>query len=259
MKKLLSSIALLAVSCSAAAQTNEEEPTRWALGVGAVIGDSPYAGEGARVTPFPWVIYEGERFYFRGWEAGWRLVSTDAFELSVIASPRLDGFDIKDLGRVELASNGLDYRLLDDRDDSIDAGVSASWEGSAGEVEVQLVSDVTDRSGGQAATIEYGYPIQWGKSRVTPIVGASWMSKDMANYYFGTLDEEVARGVTSYKPGAVTIPIVGINYTRPLGKKWMVMANVKYRLLPDKIQDSPFMEPDTKGAASVLVGFARGF
>lgn len=266
MTKLLLSVLLCGLSFNAFAQAGGPEdggeggePKGWSLGVAAVVGDSPYAGEGTRVVPVPLFGYNGDRFYFRGISAGWRLIENDSFELSAVGKLRFDGFKVKDLGRAELARNGVDYRLLEDRDMGIDLGLSAKWTGRAGELEVDLLADATDTSGGQEAIVQYGYPIQIGQGSLTPNVGVTWQSKDMANYYYGTLDEEVARGVVNYKPGAVTIPHVGVTYFRPLGEKWMLMGSLKYSSLPDEISDSPLIEADTDSTSSIFVGFTRGF
>lgn len=266
MKKLLLPLLLSALSFNAMAQTAdaddavpEDGPPRWGLGVAAVVKDSPYAGEGTRVRPIPLITYQGEKFYFRGLTAGWTFIDNESFELSAIAKFRFDGFDVDDLGRAELADNGLDYRLLEDRDDGLDLGLAAKWSGAAGEIEAEVLADVIDASGGQEVSLEYGYPFHIGKGRLTPNVGVTWLSKDMANYYYGTLDEEVARGVVDYKPGSVTIPHVGLSYFRPIGENWSVLGFVKYSALPDEISDSPFIEPDTDGTASLFIGFARGF
>ena len=234
-------------------------PRGWALGVGAVAQDSPYAGEDMRVQPIPLISYQGEKFFFRGITAGWQFIETEAFELAAVASLRLDGFDIDDLGRRELAANGLDYRQLEDRDDSLDAGVTAQWSGTAGELEIELLADVTDTSGGQEFSIEYGYPLHFGPTMVTPTAGVTWLSKDTANYYYGTLDEEVARGVIDYKPDAVTIPHVGVDFMRSFGEHWSLIAFVRYSFLPDELTDSPLLEPDRDGSASILIGVSRSF
>jgi outer membrane protein len=81
----------------------------------------------------------------------------------------------------------------------------------------------------------------------------------MANYYYGTLDEEVARGAIDYKPDAVTIPHVGVNVMHFLNEKWSAFAFLKYSFLPDEIKDSPFLEPDSNGTASILIGVQRSF
>jgi MipA family protein len=272
MKKLLLFALLAGSSPSAMAQTApptegsppedpgmDGPPPRWGLGVGAIAADSPYAGEGMRVHPIPLISYQGEKFFFRGITAGWQFIGGDAFELAAIAKLRLDGFDIDDLSRQKLAANGLDYRRLSDRDDSADAGVTAKWSGKAGELEIELLADVTDTSGGQEFSIQYGYPLHWGQTIVTPTVGATWLSEDMANYYYGTLPDEVARGVVDYKPDAVTIPHVGLNVMRFLGNNWSMIAFLRYSVLPDELKDSPLLEPDSDGTASILIGVQRGF
>ena len=162
MTKLLWPVLLCSLSFNVSAQTGNTDDAgpdgqspRWGLGVAAAVYDSPYAGEGTRVMPIPLVTYEGERFYFRGITAGWRLVDTDSFELSALGKFRFDGFDVDDLGRAELARNGVDYRLLEDRDISFDLGLGMKWSGDAGELEVELLADATDTSGGQEASIQW--------------------------------------------------------------------------------------------------------
>ncbi|MGO1068890.1 MipA/OmpV family protein [Lysobacter sp. CA199] len=265
MKKLLWPVLLLGMSLDASAQTGEPDdawdpkPPRWSVGLAAAIADSPYAGEGTRIMPIPMVSYQGERFSFRGLTANWRIWGNDSFELSALSKFRFDGFKVDDLGKRELARNGIDYRLIEDRDKGFDLGLAMKWNGRVGEIEAELLADATDTSGGQEINLQYGYPIQIGKGMLTPNIGVTWMSKDMANYYYGTLDKEVARGVVDYKPGAVTIPHAGVGYFRPIGEKWTVMGFLKYSRLPDAIQHSPFIEPDTDSSVSMLIGFSRGF
>lgn len=266
MMKLLWPVLLSGLSFGAVAQTAEPAdpapqgpPPGWQLGLAAVVSDSPYAGEGSRIVPIPLVTYQGERFYFRGITAGWTLLGLDGFEMAAIAKLRFDGFEVDDLGREALARNGLDSRLLEDRDIALDAGLGMKWRGAAGELDVELLADVTDTSGGQEISVQYGYPLRFGEAMLTPNVGVTWLSEDNANYYYGTLDEEVARGVVDYKPGSVTVPHLGVSFFRPLGERWSVIANVKYSRLPDEITDSPFVEPDTDGTASMFIGFSRRF
>lgn len=268
MKKLLWPALLSALSFGAVAQDDSSHgpdgeagngPPRWGLGIATILNDSPYVGEGTRVIPVPLITYQGENFYFRGITAGWTFVRSDSFELAAITKFRFDGFSVDDLGREELAQQGIDYRLLEDRDIALDAGAAMKWSGHAGEIEIELLADITDTSGGQEVSLQYGYPLQFGGGMLTPTIGITWLSDDNANYYYGTLDEEVARGLINYKPGAVSIPHVGFNYFRPLGEHWSLMTTVKYSMLPDEIQDSPFIEADTNGTASVLFGIVRGF
>jgi len=268
MKKLLWPLVLFGAPFGALAQAGGDEdggpgaqggPPRWGIGLGAIVNDSPYAGEGSRVMPIPLLNYNGERFHIGIDGASWKLMQRDAFELAAIGKLRFDGFDVKDLGRDELARNGIDASLLEDRDLGFDIGLGMKWTSRAGEIELELLADATDTSGGQEASIQYGYPIELGRGVLTPSVGLAWQSEDLADYYYGTLDAEVARGVVDYKPGAITLPSIGLSYFRPIGEKWSLIAFANYASLPDEIQDSPLIEPDTDGKASLFLGFSRGF
>ncbi|MGH8082913.1 MAG: MipA/OmpV family protein [Lysobacter sp.] len=255
---------LLPFAVSAQVRQEGEEradvaPSNWSLGLAAGGRNELYAGEGSHIRVIPLLGYEGERFYFRGLTAGYHLVTSDSFVLDGFISGRLDAMDKKDFGRRELARRGINRDLLEDRDDSIDAGVSASWRGSAGEVQLELKADVADVSGGYQADLSYRYPMQAAGWLFTPAAGVSILSKDLANYYYGTLDKEVARGVVSYRPGSATIPYVGVTVAKPFAEKWRFIANLTYQVLPDEITDSPLVAENTDGVGMAFFGVSRSF
>lgn len=172
---------LLALPSLAAAQTTpeadpslaEQSPYRWGLGLGAIASDSPFAGEGTRINPVPLILFEGERVFLRGITGGYHIVKGETFSLDAIAALRMDGVAADDLGSEELARNGIDRALLEDRDDSLDLGLVGTWEGAAGEFEFTAKADVTGTSEGYELTARYGYPITVGRGRLTPSVSVS--------------------------------------------------------------------------------------
>ncbi|MCQ3000784.1 MipA/OmpV family protein [Pseudomonas syringae] len=251
---------LLTLPTLAMAQTgSQSDSPRLGLGLGIGISESPYAGEGTKLTPLPLIHYEGERFFVRGLTGGAHLMRNESFELNVIASLRTDGIDADDFGRKELARNGINRDLLEDRDSGLDMGLSASWRGEAGKLELTAKSDVSGASEGYELSAKYGYEFAVGRGSLEPTVTVTHLSKDSANYYYGTLKDEVARGVVDYKPGAVTIPEVGLTYVHPMGDKWRFLSSVQYKFLPGDISDSPLLEDDTSGEASVMFGISRSF
>ncbi|HEX7802643.1 MAG TPA: MipA/OmpV family protein [Pseudoxanthomonas sp.] len=240
-------------------ETTDESVSHWSLGIAAVLRDSEYAGEGNRTLVVPSVSYEGEWFYWRGATLGYRLAKTDHFSLDGFVAARLDGIDADDFGVDELAERGVDRDLLEDRDHSADAGLSATWKGAAGELELDARADITGTSEGYQVSVDYRYPIRIGRVTVKPAIGATMLSDDMANYYYGTLDEEVARGVVDYKPGSATIPHVGVSVVVPFASKWMFIGNAQLRSLPDEIQDSPLVEEGTDSVSLLFIGVSRRF
>jgi outer membrane protein len=257
-------LVLLALSAAAAAQSAPpvaDPSTRgeWTLGLGAVVIDSPYAGEGSRLRPVPLLDYEGQRAFVHGDAAGVHLVQSGGFVLDAIVSLRLDGFDIDDLGRGELAANGVDATLLEDRDDSLDAGVRATYGGGWGALSLQAVHDVTDASDGFEVALDYRYTWLIGRSALTANLGSSLLSDDLAGYYYGVLDEEVARGVTAYAPGSAIVHRIGVSWMHPVGEAWQLVASAEAAHLPAELRASPLLEPDSDRSGRLFVGFGRRF
>lgn len=249
---------LIAFSASADDSTSQQQTSRWGLGLGASASDNPYAGRGTRYTPFPLITYDSERLFFEGITGGVHLLDTSTLEIDLIVEPNFDGIDADQFGARELAENGIDRDLLADRKDSADAGFDVSFEGRYGELKLQALADVLDASGGYEVSASYGYPIALGERWViTPNIGAKWQSADRADYYYGILDEEIARGVRNYRPGDVVIPEAGIDLRYGLSPRWMLLGNVKYRALPQELEDSPLLDSDR--SIRLFIGVLRAF
>jgi outer membrane protein len=231
----------------------------WSVGAGAIVRDSEYAGEDVRILPLPYFSYEGERFFVRGLSAGVRFHRSESLEIVGFIAARADGFDADDLGAEELAERGVNRDLLEDRDHSADVGAALTWRTAAGEFELDVRADVSDASGGYFATADYRYPISAGRVVVAPGFGVSHLSADAADYYYGTLDEEVARGVSRYRPGSVVVPYGGVSVRFAINDRWQALARAQYRFLPDEIQDSPLVDADADAVGIVMFSLSRRF
>jgi outer membrane protein len=266
---LILSVTLCAFSGAVTAQNSATDATpvftqqapqaRWGLGLGSALSSGVYAGQDAQIMPFPLISYEGERFFWRGIAGGAHLFERDGVAIDATLSARMDGIDRSDFGRRELAERGVDRSLLEDRDDGVDLGLASRWSGAYGQLELEVKGDISNASDGYEAGLTYGYPIQWGKNSITPHVGIAHLSRKLANYYYGTLPGETARGVVDYRPGSSTVQRVGLDYVRPFADRWAFIANVSYEHLPGKITDSPLVDNDTNGSASAFFGISRGF
>lgn len=236
----------------------EDDAARWGLGIGSAISANPYAGRGTRYTPLPLITYDSERFFLRGIMGGIHLYDHDLLRIDALVQGDFSGIDAKDFGRRELANNGIDRDLLEDRDDTVQAGFAIGLNGKFGEFKLEVLADVLDASGGFEASAEYGYPIEFGERlTLTPTLGVKWLSADTADYYYGTLDEEVARGVVRYRPGAVAIPEVGLDLQYRFSARWLLLGSISYESLPNKLGDSPLLDSDR--SARMMIGVLRAF
>lgn len=262
---IVSLVALLAPGALAQgvpAESMDRIPSRdgsaWMLGGAVMVREGIYAGEDANIIPIPFIGYEGKDFYVRGLTGGYHLLNGETLSVDAEIGLR-PGFERDDLGVAELAANGVNRAYLEDRDWAADLGLAATWQAPVGEVKIEARTDIVDASGGQEYGLSYQYPIRMGATMITPSIGAKYLSDDMANYYYGTLDAEVARGAPDYKPGGATIPEVGISVFHQMGDGWNAIGMARYEFLPDEITDSPLMRQNKDGYASVMLGVARSF
>ena len=256
----VATLALLVAPASAFGQQPSAPSRNWTLGVGTALIDSPYAGEGIRVRPFPLVGYEGERVFLRGISAGVHLYSSPMFKFDALLSPRLGGVDIDDLGRSELLANGVDPDRLRDRNDALDAGFRATFGSTWGSLALDAVHDVSGTHDGYEIALDYRYTWRFDQTAVTANAGASKLSSQLAGYYFGILDEEVSRGVAAYSPGSAVVPRIGLTLTHALGASdWQLLGSIEYQRLPGELRNSPLLEHDRNGMGRVVLGLSRRF
>jgi MipA family protein len=244
---------------SGESQRPDDRGSGWSLGIGVATRAPIYVGESNRSIPFPLINYEGERFYLQGPSIGYRLVDGDSFTLKAHLSANTNGVDADDFGRRELAARGIDRNALEDRDFSADAGITAEWTTEIGIFETDLRADITDTSGGYQASVDYSIPFPAGDALIIPGVGATLYSSDAANYYYGTLPKEIARGVVDYKPGSATVPHASVIAILPFASKWTFISSVNIDFLPNEITDSPLVDEDSDIVPSLFLGLTRDF
>jgi len=263
MQKILISAMAMSLALATMPASAEPAPNVRSQGVtagfGLLVGDSEFAGEGSRIIAIPIVTYESERFYVQGPQAGVHLYRANGFTLNATLGARLSGWDADDLGVSELAERGVDRSQLEDRDFSADLGLAASWSGRAGKFELAVTSDVLGASDGQELSVEYTAGFAFAGGQLLPGARVSYWSDKLANYYYGTFAEEVARGVPDFRPDAFVMPSLRVGYLRPVGENWQFYGLLDYRFLPTEVRDSPLVERGVNGAASVTMAFTREF
>ncbi len=86
MKPSIFTFAIL-FAASSLAHAQQQGP-RWGLGLGTAVSGAVYAGEDTRLTPFPLVSYQGERFYWRGIGGGAHIMKRGGFSPSAALTRR---------------------------------------------------------------------------------------------------------------------------------------------------------------------------
>jgi outer membrane protein len=240
---------LIALLSSTSALAQPGPPRGWSAGAGLVLRDTAYVGADGEQQLLPLLQYEGERWRWRGLRVDWTIVDGDTGRWSVLAQARMDSVK---------ADEVVGFPELRARERSVDVGLAYQRGLGSMQLEIAALTDALDRSGGQELAARLQWPIAAGRGRITPELGLRWWSSRLADYYYGVdADEFGDGGVSTYRPGASTLLELGVGSVYPLGTHWSLAGNLRWRVLPDALRDSPLVDGD--GETSVLIGLTRRF
>lgn len=245
MRNALLTLTLLAVAAPAFAQ---EGPPRWTFGAMVADRDAPYRGLDEGLLFVPLVRFEGERAYLRGLRGGWRLVDDEGFEFALIAQARLDGYKAED----------SDFLAgMDDRKFSLDLGAAATFTSKKlGALDLAVVADTFDRSGGYEATAAWNVLFKAGGWTVIPGALLRWQSSDVVDYYFGVRPDEALPGRPAYSGDSALTPELSVLVSRPLSERWTLFARAGQAWLPSEISNSPIVADDSSTSLFVAIGYS---
>lgn len=223
-----------------------KKPDGLSLGIGTVGSTGLYIGEKTEFTPIPIISYEGERFFIRGLYAGMELYRNELVTFNAVINANMNHLDIDKLSTSKLAEKNLKKSQLENRDRSADLGIEAIVRIPYGLLSIQAVNDIGSAS--KAAEVKLNYQYFWrinNQFTLIPNVGFDWLSNERANYYYGILDREVAKGVKEYKPDQIFVPHVSLGASYSFSDNIRVTGVAMHKFLPNKIEDGPLIDKDS--------------
>lgn len=252
IKSLAWSIAAFASFSTAHAQENTEDKgdNHIAVGVGALLQQSPFNAAEIQAFPLPMISIKQGAFYFETAEAGARLSENFG-----AVSPSVDLF----LGA--RSPSGQDRAKL-----TADAGVRISLATELGTLSGEIRHDITGKFDGCEMILSYSYPISTGKLTITPSVKASWLDRKTANYMFGVTSAQRAKMIS--KNRRVILPVApitedahnlggDISMALQLSDRLMLVGVIGGTYLDKSIHRSPAI--DQKWDAQAVMGISYRF
>ena len=211
------------------------------LGFGIRFGDSPYVGvddlssvnNDNQRDLLPLYLYEGQYFFAHGTSAGFHLYRNDTFAVDIVAQYRFD--------RLQAEVSDF-YAGMEDRRQTVDAGITAGIKQGWGSLSATVVTDTLDRHGGEEIDLTYRYDFHHHRWTVSPYLSRVYQSSELTDYYYGVDPDEVAAGRPEYQVGSVTFWRAGLNTSYELTPRWRLYLNLGYEDVPDVITDSPLVE-----------------
>jgi len=205
------------------------------LGLGA-MPKTPGSSD-MRVLALPVVQYSwGNVAYVSGLKAGvWGFNTDDrSLRIGLYAEPRF-GYDASDSPRTA---------GMADRDFAIDAGPSVRWTTSAGVVNFDYGFDVTGRSGGQVAQLQFIRPLITDSTfRLNGLLSSTWQNAAMNNYYWGMKASETVDGLARNVGSGAGLS-AGLTGLYSIGPSGALFFGTSVNRLSDAQANSPITERD---------------
>lgn len=220
----------------------------FSAGPGVLVSDKPYKGMGTETNVFPFIMYQGQNFYLRGPNFGYKIYDKDKLAVDALISWRFDGYDEDD---------SSDLEGMDDRDMTAELGASISYKDGFGVTRFSFLNDILGKHDGRVLRLSYSKTFRRRNITLTPSVGLTWQSKNFVDYYYGVCSKESLSSRSTYQPSDALNPFMSLWLTYKINERWDVFSSFRYQWLDSEISDSPIV--DQSYQTSLMLGLIYGF
>jgi outer membrane protein len=134
---------------------------------------------------------------------------------------------------------------LPDRDFALNSGVEFLYISPFGDVQAQLLTDVSKTHEGQEAWLSWSRPWYTRSSELNLTLGAEWKSHNLIGYYYGVLPEEAFAGRPEYDGASGTNTFIRLAARHKLGRHWNLVGMIEREFLSSAISNSPIVDQDS--------------
>lgn len=211
---------------------------RLGAGAGVIMRSSPYRDYDGDVSQvIPAVTYMGERVQIYGPEVQVGLLGSDKVRLGGKGRYRMAAYDVDDSPFLE---------GMEQPDGTLLLGLELIVEMPGGiDLSSGYSHDVLGRIGGGTAEFKLDKSFQVGTLRVSPRIGVSILSAELANEDFGVPAESANSGRTAYELDAAVSIDAGVKLSLELTRDWLLLLDTGVEFLPDEVTRSPIVSEDT--------------
>ncbi len=218
-----------------------------ALGGGIRFGQSPYLAtdnEDQRLLDLvPLYLYEGKWLFAHGTAGGLHLLNNDAFQFNLYARYRFQHLD---------PDSNVFYEGLEERKQSLDAGIQAVLMRNWGELKLSWITDTLDRHHGQEVSFAYRYRFEAGPWTFSPYFSWTLQDQNLTDYYFGVSEAEARPDRPAYSVGESQWLGFGMNTAWQVTDAIVLFGNVGFAGTESEVVNSPLVEE--AGFSQVFVG-----
>ena len=183
----------------------------------------------------PILGYRGEKLEVYGPFVSYEFFEIGSIEISGLLSPRFNGFDESD-------SDIFDG--MDDREFSMDAGISLGYQKVDWQMELSARYDVLDRSNGYEIIGKLGKVYRTGPVFIEPAIGLSYLDSSHVGYYYGVDESEATRERPVYKGDEALNTTLGVSFITPVFFDGLTRLGIQNTWFDSGITDSPLTDSD---------------
>jgi outer membrane protein len=134
---------------------------------------------------------------------------------------------------------------LPDRDFALNSGLEFLYISPLGDVQAQVLTDVSQTHEGQEAWLSWSRPWYTQSSEFNLTLGAEWKSHDLIGYYYGVLPEESFSGRPEYHGASGTNTFIRLAARHKLGRHLNLVGMIEREFLSSAISNSPIVDQDS--------------
>ncbi|KER70004.1 membrane protein [Burkholderia cepacia] len=210
--------------------SNATNVTRWGLGAGVGVGESPYKGYGSKVEPLPLVYFDDKWVHVFGTTVDVKIGSWSGVSFTLRGKISLgDGYKQSDAPIL----NGMA-----DRNGAFWYGPALAWHTAYGTLSGDYL---LGGNKGERASLDYSKAFDVGDFSIAPHVGVDWLSGKYVDYYYGVRPTEVRSGRPTYTGTATWNVTLGTRVDYKFTEHQRIVLDVGVSHLGSGITDSPIV------------------
>lgn len=133
---------------------------------------------------------------------------------------------------------------LPDRDFAVNGGVEFLYISRWGDIQAQLLSDISSTHNGQEAWLSWSKPWYTQRNEFTLTLGLEWKSANLVSYYYGVRADEAFPGREFYDGDPGTNGFVRFAARHAFNTHWHLVGMLEREFLSSAIRRSPVVDKD---------------
>jgi MipA family protein len=264
------------------AQAQNDSPWSLGIALGAGHRDNPFvASDDMKLNAILDLAWHGERWFFDNGDIGYTIREASQLSVNALLTfnnernyysylnDGTSGLDIGSLRQIAvdqdlffpsiaggdaadihtLTTEELERAIfvnvdsaLPKRKFAVSSGVELLYIDNWGELQAQVLTDVSGRHDGQSVWLSYAYPWVTQTSEFSLTLGVEWKSADLVKYYYGVRPGEDIQGRSVYKGASGTNGVIRFSASHALTARWNLVGVLEREYLSGAIRRSPIIE-----------------